>query len=586
MKFPKQELDIDVYLQTIKECLFDNTCHIFIDTNIISQLYRLNDDARNDFYNWVNSCKDRFHIPNWSVLEYSKRATTQKTGDYLSELTQAKRLANELTNIKKFSRGYVGNSLLKGTSYDGRADVLFREIDSVVQTFESIANAISKNLEKHQQNVHKEVLEKLNEYTINTNIYKIIEQLCYEHELRFGGEVPPGFKDSGKNTNRIGDLIIWKEIIDFCEKESIKKTIFISRDMKPDMVYTPINQKRGGYPVRDNDDKIKIAQESLVYEYGLATGGSEAFYLISFYTLVKILAPTYQKLAVSFQITSEQENTQFDPEDRYSIEGESVSDGEEAVLNEKEEKETIKTEGPYSAFALADAEYDVSEASTPINKYIEKLKSHNWYKQNPAIDELRKIDIDKIDDNQRNIDSIFVLGRNVLQSAEGTSGNAIWFLDNLHSFVSSWPESFLKAFIDGCFYEVFFDSSGMIRSKGFKASYFQTLVNEAEKTGRRSVFNFINSELSKIKTRFVPEVHGDRTYSFKFSFDHGNNTTTSLTINGIDVSNTFEGFFGCIFSDTLTLKNELASYYAIIEDNIVIESLPETVKKVHFIYRH
>ena len=48
MRFPKQELDIDQYMQTIESLLNDKDCHLFIDTNIISQLYKLNDDARID----------------------------------------------------------------------------------------------------------------------------------------------------------------------------------------------------------------------------------------------------------------------------------------------------------------------------------------------------------------------------------------------------------------------------------------------------------------------------------------------------------------------------------------------------------
>ena len=49
MRFPKQELDIDQYLQVIDGLLNDEECHLFIDTNIISQLYKLNDAARMDF---------------------------------------------------------------------------------------------------------------------------------------------------------------------------------------------------------------------------------------------------------------------------------------------------------------------------------------------------------------------------------------------------------------------------------------------------------------------------------------------------------------------------------------------------------
>lgn len=39
MRFPQQILDIDVYFEKIKQLLVDPDCHIFIDTNIISQLY-------------------------------------------------------------------------------------------------------------------------------------------------------------------------------------------------------------------------------------------------------------------------------------------------------------------------------------------------------------------------------------------------------------------------------------------------------------------------------------------------------------------------------------------------------------------
>jgi predicted nucleic acid-binding protein len=469
MKFPKQELDIDVYLQKIKELLNDNSCHIFIDTNIISQLYRLNELARDDFYKWVDSCSDRFHIPNWSVHEYSKRVTTQNTKDYLSELTKAKTYSKELANISLFIKGYVGDSLLIGSSYAGRKEELFQDIDSVVSKFEIIANAINKNLIEHQQNVHKEVLDKLNEYTINSDIYTIIGNLCFEHDLRFESKVPPGFKDSDKVTNRIGDLIIWKEIIDFCKKRGLKnekaKVIFVSRDLKPDMVYHPVKQTRGGNPIKKEEDKIKIAQESLVYEFKTITE-SEDFYLISFYTLVQVLASDYRELAISFQIATEQENTQATSEklssisDIAAIEETNESDKpKEGEIEFSQDNKTVETNTPesaaYSLSALADSEYDITEGLASINECIENLKTYNWYKQNPAINKLSTLSFHKAENTQQNRDSFFVLGRNVLQSADGTAGSAMHFLDNLHYSISDWPKPFQQAFIDGCLYEVF-----------------------------------------------------------------------------------------------------------------------------------
>lgn len=606
MKFPRQELDVDQYLQKINGLLNDSSCHIFIDTNIISQLYRLNQLARDDFYTWVDSCSDRFHIPNWSVHEYSKRITAQNTKDYLSELTKAKTYSKELANISNFIKGYVGDSLLIGSVYDGRKDELFNDIDSVVNKFAIIANAINKNLSDHQESVHKEVLDKLNNYTLNSDIYNIIENLYFVHDLRFDGRIPPGFKDSDKTSNRIGDLIIWKEIVDFCKKAGLKKenakVILISRDIKPDMVYSPVKQTRGTNPIRKEEDKIQIAHESLVYEFSLTTG-SQDFYLISFYTLVQILASNYQNLALSFQIATEQENTHTKTNKTSCIADESTN-GEEIISQNNEPDERIpepldNTEPEinnapdsartYSESALVDSNYNTSEGNASINECIENLKTYNWYKQNPAINKLITLSFNKIDNTQQNRDSFFVLGRNILQSADGTAGSAIHFMENLCTFISKWPIPFQKAFIDGCLYEVFFNSLGNIRPKAFKSLYFETLVNEINETSLTDAFDFINQELERKNAgRFVPKVNNDEKYVFEFTFSEKNEDndykTTSLKINGVDVSDTFKSEYGnSNFGYTKELIKDLSLYYAIPKENIEILPLPEDLILVSYI---
>lgn len=131
MKFPKRYIDVFEYQSEIKALLGDNDCAIFIDTNIISQLYRLNDAARQDFYNWVKSCGDRFHIPVWVIHEYSDKIYHNKTTDYLSELSKIKQYSNDFSNISNFVKGYVGESLLVGSIYQGKVQDLKDEIDAI-----------------------------------------------------------------------------------------------------------------------------------------------------------------------------------------------------------------------------------------------------------------------------------------------------------------------------------------------------------------------------------------------------------------------------------------------------------------------
>lgn len=605
MQFPKQELDVDKYFENILRLLNDTSCHIFIDTNIISQLYRLNDDARQDFYKWVDFCGDRFHIPNWSVHEYSKRINTQNTKDYLAELSKAKTIAKEMNNIKNFIKGYVGDSLLEGSEYANNRGTLFNDIDLVTNKFEKIANAINKNLSNHQQKVHKEVLEKLNDYTLDSDIYKIISNLYSEHELRFDGKIPPGYKDSEKSSNSIGDLIIWKEIIEFYNSRDYKgeraKAIFVSRDLKPDMVYMPPIQKRNNNKLNKDEDKINIAQESLVYEFKLETE-SEDFYLISFYTLVQILASQYRQLAVSFQIATEQENIQlideeinFDKNDEVSIielcsennkTQEDINELEQVVITIPQNKSSI-SETRYSKAAIEDIYYDTSEGNTLVNDCINNLKTYNWYVQNPAIDSLNNLIFKSISNIDQNRDSFFVLGRNILQSADGSSGSAISFLENLHTSIKSWPKNFQIAFIDGCLYEVFFDSYGKIRSKAFKSSYLNIVVEEALKIDSNFSFEFINRELeNKNGGRFVPKVNSDKKYIFEFNFrisEFYGYETEKLKIDGKDVSDTFKNYYHHVFCYAEEINIKLSLYYGIPTKYIDLGTLPDDLKIVYYI---
>ncbi|MDD2635466.1 MAG: PIN-like domain-containing protein [Bacteroidales bacterium] len=601
MKFPKQELDVDAYFNKIEALLNDSQCHIFIDTNIISQLYRLNEDARNDFYSWVDSCKERFHIPNWSVHEYSNRVTTQKTKDYLSELTKAKTYAKELNNISRFMRGYVGDSLLVGSVYEKDKERLFTDVDDIVNRFEIIANAINKNLVNHQQAVHKEVLDKLNCYTIDSDIFSIMQNLKSEQEFRFNCMLPPGYKDSDKPSNNAGDLIIWKEIIDFCKSEesNIKKAILVSRDNKPDMVYRPSKQSRGEKPNVKDIDKVSIAHESLVYEFKLATG-SDDFYLINFYTLVQVLSSKYRDLATSFQIATEHENI-LDKATSLSCVDENIMGVDRSAESSTEQKKDAQIDQvdiadekmKYSTSALADEFYDTTEGVQSINKCIEDLKSYNWYVQNPAINELMNLSLSfsKVADTRQNRDSFFVLGRNILQSADGASGSAIYFINHLALNLSNWRDIFKEAFIDGCLYEVFFDSMGQIRQKAFKASYFEEVVKHANKLDKPYLFDFINEQLQqKEEERFVPKVNSNKVYKFEFEFYEKDESdifnemkTKLLKINDRDVSETFISDYMASFSDVESIKQNLSTYYAIPVNDIELKPLPEEVKYIYYI---
>lgn len=81
----------------------------------------------------------------------------------------------------------------------------------------------------------------------------------------------------------------------------------------------------------------------------------------------------------------------------------------------------------YSSSAKADIDFPLAEHPT-VSPIIIDLKSSNWYTQNPAINKIFQLDLSALSD-----DVLFVLGRNIYQTACGGENRANEILDNLRS---------------------------------------------------------------------------------------------------------------------------------------------------------
>lgn len=586
MKFPKQNIDISEYYSEIKALLGDNDCAIFIDTNILSQLYRLNDKARQDFYKWVESCGDRFHIPTWVIHEYSDKIYNGNIKDYLSELSKIKTYTKEFGNIADFVKGYIGESLLRGSAYQDKTEDLKKDIDDIASTLERISKAITSNLTKHQNTVHEEIVKQLESKVLSSDIFSAVNNAGNIFSQRSHNRIPPGYKDSTKEENSAGDYIIWTEILQFCKTNAITKAVLITRDMKADIVYAPNTQFADGMPIRSDDKRIKIAKPCLIHEFYTQTQ-SNCFYVIDFKTFVKVFASQYKDLALSFQLAiaeEEKENaevvfvgTASNNDEKKEQKNTELNKEEDAVEEVVPRQDTL-----YSGTAISDGQYD-NEANTGcMDEIITQLKTYNWYVQNPAIDKIIKIQNLSTPNTIENRSSVFVLGRNIIQAAEGSSGNAIMFMENISIYIKAWEVIFKQAMIDGMLFEVFFNSEGKIRSNEFKAHFFEDIMTNVQKLGLEKPYDFINDKIANIDSRFVPSVGDDKKYTFVFKID-ANGKTTNLQCNERDISSTFKRSWRYHFADKEGVIGALASYYGILKRNIKVEGISDEFDVVTYI---
>lgn len=586
MRFPKQEIDIEVYFKHLLALLANEECEIFIDTNIISQLYRLNDDARKDVYRWIDSCKGRVHIPVWSILEYSKRVYNNSIQDYVSELGKVKTYSLEFKNINKFIKAYISPTMLTGTQYADDKQALFADLDQISSLLNKIAGVIKNNINEHKNKVHSEIIEHLEPCALKSDIFTIARDADAAISIRYDGAIPPGFKDEGKDSNSKGDLVIWMELLNYCKRHEISKAILLTRDRKSDMVYEPMFQKKGGRKASDAE-RIRLAHESLVYEFKLATSSND-FFIIDFDTLVKLLAPKYRELAKSFQISvTNDQNKDIDEAViatiNTAVSVDDIKESTETTIQtiQSNNENDNNNEFPYSGIALIDSQYESGNRNAYFDEYIKKLSSHDWYVQNPALDKLMELRELKIEENNNNLDSAFVLGRNILQSADGSSGSAITFMENLSRFIGKWPVKLKQAVIDGMLFEIYFDNKGKLRVPPFKASYMDDLLRNIQKLALNDPFSFINNNIQKhAGESFAPSVGTSDRYLFSFSFDASQNVI-KVECNNKDITTTYpSAYFPSVFSSRDSLRAALSVYYAIPEQNIDISDIPRNVTSI------
>ena len=99
------------------------------------------------------------------------------------------------------------------------------------------------------------------------------EELKNEFNERLQFNIPPGYKDKSKDSNNIGDFIIWKEILEIGEKEG-KDILFVTLDKKADWYHQSMNSNI--YP-----------RYELMYEFKDYSNGKD-IYFIDLSTMLKI----------------------------------------------------------------------------------------------------------------------------------------------------------------------------------------------------------------------------------------------------------------------------------------------------------
>ncbi len=500
---------------------------IFLDTNILSYLYKLHGAAREEFFDWCKSAiqQNRLFVPAWAASEYLSKVAAKSLDTYTPNKREVDQVHKLLDGLYDTASLFVDDARLRGIGYSGNRSNFISEFQETKKKLETLTNVFSKGFESGV--VHQQIVDYLSPVILDSNLALLCVRATNEGPGRFAHRIPPGFRDEKKTENQFGDLIIWYEILEkstSCSQD-FSNVLFVSRDEKIDWVYSPkmrINLANGvRKEINNSKPEVKLVDPRLVSEFK-GQVGHENFAISSINTLIEGLSRTDPALFLDLskaiqidvieylsqptdtedmQLPTDSDNLYTDDScdaisDDVSVELVQVSDAEiteltpeQPVRQLNDNSESISISLNYDSDALKDSEYKVEDDSG-INEIIRALKSMNWYLQNPAITRIQNILKDDFPSS-----AWFVLGRNIYQAACGNSLKAIDFIDRLESMFSQFPDQTAKHLLAGMLFEVYFDSNGQFRATSKLISYADKLLSMLRKPEFADVLEFIRYHL-------------------------------------------------------------------------------------------
>ncbi|SER29109.1 MULTISPECIES: PIN domain-containing protein [Pseudomonas] len=233
-------------------------CIVVLDTNVLLIPYTLrNEDVAEieKVYQTLSQKKQLF-LPKHVAREFAANKDKK-----LAELY--KTVCDRNVTVLKLPDA----AILKDTPEFKELERERRKLEKASETYNGAVKKLAKNIKEWSWN--DPVVQMYSKFFNSENIVHHEKNDNYvksELERRNKHKIAPGYKDSGKDSNAAGDLIVWLTILNIGENHK-KNLIFVSEDRKPDWW----NQSNGA---------AFSPKFELITEYKRASSGKELSLLI------------------------------------------------------------------------------------------------------------------------------------------------------------------------------------------------------------------------------------------------------------------------------------------------------------------
>lgn len=327
MLLPTQLETYEEFVTRVSTLITEGSTTLYLDTSFLMWLTKISAASRKELADWLRKeCVGRVHVPTWAAHEYFRHYVAATLSGELDRKTR------ELSGLVR--RTYADlRPYLDGPSRPEDDDVgeirtrlreTLTELDKVARIAGSRKHVLAKN--------SLEVIAFVNECVpCKVDVFQHMATIDALAEGRFDGRIPPGFQDRGKaerqanpansaaevqlggGSNRWGDLMFWKEVLQHASLVASKCIVIVSNDRKNDWHLSSSLLSQGDVPwtaTREPVSQKAVPRPHPMLEHEALTisGVSELVLLDSTYLggILKTVAPDHTKLFVDVAIVPEQ----------------------------------------------------------------------------------------------------------------------------------------------------------------------------------------------------------------------------------------------------------------------------------------
>lgn len=198
-----------------------NTATFIFDTNVFLNLYRYSNKTRNQLLESFEWLKTRIWMPYQVALEFCKdryEVIDEVNRRFDNLFLETEKLVDNWTNVLRLDSN--DSDIKELTQY--MKNWVRKKKDSNYYVF-NVAN----------DEILNKVLELFNGKTGEEFSLEDKRSIEQEGEQRYADEIPPGYKDRKKIRNKFGDLLVWKEILNYSKSQNVD-IIYVTHDQKED----------------------------------------------------------------------------------------------------------------------------------------------------------------------------------------------------------------------------------------------------------------------------------------------------------------------------------------------------------------